>query len=360
MNADRDHSRTLAEAVYAAATTGAPIALRGGGSKAFYIGAIEGGVLDVATHRGIVSYEPTELVITARAGTRLTEIEAVLADKNQMLAFEPPHFGPEATIGGTIACGFSGPRRPYAGAARDFVLGTRIINGSGALLTFGGQVMKNVAGYDVSRLMTGSLGTLGVLLEVSLKVLPRPATEVTLCFAATMDAAILRMNIWAGKSWPLSAACHFDDTLYTRLSGAEAAVRAAAASLGGEPVADGARFWEALREHRLDFFAAGTPLWRLSVPPATPRLFLPGAWLLDWGGAQRWLKTDAPAAVVHQATEAMGGHARLFRGQPGVAVALHSMAPAFRRLHRRIKHAFDPVGILNVTAFTHITGERRR
>jgi len=195
-----DMEPALQEAVRAAFAAGTALAIRGGGSKRFLTGEIQGTTLALAGHRGIVSYEPTELVITARAGTPLGEIEAALAERNQMLAFEPPHYGPTATLGGTIACNLSGPRRPYAGSARDFVLGTKIINGRGEVLKFGGQVMKNVAGFDVARLMAGSRGTLGVLLAISLKVLPKPAREITLRFETSAEEAIRRMNAWpAGR-----------------------------------------------------------------------------------------------------------------------------------------------------------------
>ncbi len=257
----QDCAKDISGAIVAAVAARTPLAIHGSGSKCFLTGDIAGAALDVTKHRGIVSYEPTELVLTARTGTPLSEIESALAEKNQMLAFEPPHFGPKATLGGTIACNLSGPRRPYCGSARDFVLGTRIINGRGEILKFGGQVMKNVAGYDVSRLMAGSYGTLGVLLDISLKVLPIPAREITLRFEMGADDAIRTMNIWAGQPLPLSAACHVGDTLYVRLSGTDKSVRAAHIKLGGDHDARGAAFWHELREQQLLFFAGGrTPL----------------------------------------------------------------------------------------------------
>jgi glycolate oxidase FAD binding subunit len=344
---DNDISRQLAEAVQAASATRTSLAICGNGTKRFYAGDIAGERLDVTGHRGIVSYEPTELVITARAGTPLAEIEATLAEREQMLGFEPPHFGAQATLGGTIACGLSGPRRPYAGAARDFVLGVRILNGRGESLAFGGQVMKNVAGYDVSRLMVGALGTLGVLLEVSLKVLPRPAREISLAFEMEPGEAIARMNAWAGQGLPLSAACYTGGVLYGRFSGSEAAVKAARAGLGGEVVEEGAELWQALREHAHPFFAGDAPLWRLSVPPATAPMELPGERLYDWGGAQRWLRTDAPAQQVYHAAEQAGGHATLFRNSTMNAETFPPLGPGLRRLQRRLKEAFDPAGILN-------------
>lgn len=338
---DNDISLLLADAVQTAAATHTPLAIRGGGSKARYTVANRGTPLDVTGHRGIVSYEPTELVITARAGTPLTVVEAVLAEHNQMLGFEPPHFGAAATLGGTIACGFSGPRRPYAGSVRDFVLGTRIINGRGDILKFGGQVMKNVAGYDLSRLMVGSLGTLGVILEASLKVLPKPAREITLMFEMPAAEAIDRMAAWGGQPVPLSAAAHHGESLYIRLSGSDSAVRSAQVRLGGELLETGATFWESLREHRHEFFGDTGPLWRLSVPPAAAPIGLPGKWLLDWGGAQRWLRTDAAAAQIESAAAGCGGSARPFGGD---VVFATPFGPLWT-LNAAIQHALDPIGL---------------
>ena len=348
MQTNNDISKYLAEAVRSATAARTPLAILGSGSKRFLAGDIQGTPLDVTKHRGIVSYEPTELVITARAGTPLADIEAALTEKNQMLAFEPPHFGPQATLGGTIACNLSGPRRPYAGSARDFILGTKIINGKGEILKFGGQVMKNVAGYDISRLMAGSRGTLGVILEVSLKVLPKPVQEITLTFEMDATAAIAKMNAWAGQPLPLSAAAHAGDTLYIRLSGSEAGVRAARTKLGGEPLTKGVAFWEALREHQRSFFSTETPLWRLSVPPASAPINLPGKWLLDWGGAQRWLLTDALAENIHRMAESAGGYATLFRTSQASATRNSELPESARTLHKNIKQSLDPAGILNV------------
>lgn len=343
---DADLSDALAQTVRAAAS-GEPLQIVGGGSKSFYGRAARGKPLPVAGHRGIVDHEPTELVITARAGTTLRDLEAALATHHQMLAFEPPHFGAEATLGGTIACGFSGPRRPYAGSARDFVLGARIINGKGEILSFGGRVMKNVAGYDVSRLMVGALGTLGVLLDISLKVLPRPTAELTLTFNLSAEQAIAKMNACAARPLPLSAACHLRDTLYIRVSGSEETVRAAHAQLGGDRRTDGEEFWRGLREHQLDFFKTDTPLWRLSVPPAAPLAPLSGEWLIDWGGTQRWLKSNARPTEVWEAAAASSGHATLFRGGDRAGEVFQPLPAALARLHANLKRAFDPAGVLN-------------
>jgi glycolate oxidase FAD binding subunit len=342
-----DISQQLAEAIKAAVKQRTPLTIAGSGSKRFYTGNVAGEKLDVTGHRGIVSYEPTELVITARAGTPLAEIEAALAEKGQMLAFEPPWFGETATLGGTIACGFSGPRRPYAGAARDHVLGARIINGKGEILHFGGEVMKNVAGYDVSRLMVGARGTLGVLLEISLKVLPKPAREITLDYTMPADKAIATMNTWGAQPLPLSAACHAGETLYIRLSGTELGIQAARAKLGGKPLDKSDEFWRDIREHRHGFFQGDTPLWRLSVPPATAPMNLPGQWLLDWGGAQRWLKSDAAAADIRRETETAGGHATLFRRAGQNGASFHPLPAAVATLQQNLKRAFDPEGRIN-------------
>jgi glycolate oxidase FAD binding subunit len=344
---DHDSSVELQARVAEAARLGQALNIVGGGSKAFYGRPSQGERLDVGGHRGIVHYEPTELVLTARAGTPLAEIEAALAQQGQMLAFEPPHFGPSATLGGTIACGLSGPRRLWAGSARDCVLGTRIVNGRGEVLRFGGEVMKNVAGFDLSRLMVGALGTLGVLLEVSLKVLPRPDTELTQVFEMSEVDALNTANRWAGRCWPLSAACHDGERLYVRLSGAEAAVRESARTLGGEPLVGADRFWDDLREQRLTFFAGAENLWRLSVAPTSPRPDLPGRWFIDWGGAQRWLNSAVPADAVFEAARALGGHATLFRARDPAGHRFQPLSERLRALHIRLKRAFDPEGILN-------------
>lgn len=337
----------LQDTVRNAAAHNIPLRIVGGDSKAFYGRATTGDPLSIAGHSGIVDYEPSELVLTARAGTPLNEIETLLADNKQMLAFEPPHYGAHATLGGTLACGFSGPRRPYAGAARDFVLGMKILNGTGELLSFGGQVMKNVAGYDVSRLMVGALGTLGVILETSIKVLPQPAEELTLAREADDREALHLMNEWAGRPLPLSACCHDGERLFMRLSGAATAVRAARLKLGGEPIADGARFWENVRELHHGFFTSNAVLWRLSVPPAASPLDLPGQWFIDWGGAQRWLRTTAAADIIRTAAERAGGHATQFRGGDRDADVFQPLAAPLLALQQRLKQSFDPRAILN-------------
>jgi len=323
-----------------------PLVIQGGGSKTFYGNADEGEVLSTRALTGVVDYQPKELVLTARAGTPLAEIEALLAEQNQMLAFEPPHFGDAATLGGSIAAGLSGPRRPYAGAARDCVLGVRLIDGTGQPLRFGGQVIKNVAGYDVSRLMVGALGTLGLITEVSLKVLPQPALETTLQFELDEAAAIGRMNQWAGQPLPLSASSWHAGLLTLRLSGAASAVRAAQARLGGEPLQDAGAFWQRLRDQATPFFDK-RPLWRLAVKSTTPPLKLGEAQWIEWGGAVRWLASELPAAALREAAGQAGGHATLFRGKAPADGAFAPLAPALATLHRSLKQRFDPRGILN-------------
>ena len=340
--------------ILAASAAGRPLRLRGGGTKDWYGQQLDGEVLDTRAYAGIIDYEPTELVITARCGTPLAEIEAALAARKQMLAFEPPHFGPGATVGGVVASALSGPRRASAGALRDFVLGAVLMDGHGERLAFGGQVMKNVAGYDVSRLLAGSMGTLGLILEVSLKVLPLPLREATLRLACAEIAALRLLNEWAGKPLPISASCWHDGVLSVRLSGAEAAVSAALQVLGGEVLApdDAAAFWLSVREQTHAFFAGAGSLWRLSLPPHASAVILKGRQLVEWGGAQRWLKLDGDADAaggqrIRQAVAALGGHATLFRGGDKAIGVFHPLAPAVEKIHQRLRQAFDPAGIFN-------------
>ncbi|MBN8442525.1 MAG: glycolate oxidase subunit GlcE [Thauera sp.] len=340
-----------AERVQAAAAQGAPLSLRGGGTKAFYGRAAQGEPFDVSANSGVIAYEPTELVVTVRGGMRLGELESLLAGQNQFLAFEPPHFGADATVAGCVAAGLSGPRRASAGAVRDFMLGVKLLDGRGQILSFGGQVMKNVAGYDVSRLVAGSLGTLGIILEVSLKVLPRPVAEVTLSFAMTELDAIARLNGWGGQALPVSASAWADGRLWLRLSGAEAAVRAATAQLGGERLAESEAdaFWHGVREQSGDWFRAlgERPLWRVSLPSSAAPMRLPGTQLIEWGGALRWLTGDAAAADVRARAVALGGHATLFRGGDRDSAIFTPLPGPSTIIHQRLKDAFDPARIFN-------------
>ena len=331
----------LSERIREAAAQKRALRIRAGGSKDFYAYKLEGEPLDVSGYRGVVDYEPSELVMTARAGTPLAEIEDALAAGGQMLACEPPYFGPHATLGGCVAAGFSGPRRASAGPVRDFVLGTRVLNSAGENLRFGGQVMKNVAGFDVSRLMTGSFGTLGVILEVSLKVLPRPEEELTLRFQMDEAKAIETMNRWAGQPLPISATCHAGSALTVRLSGSKLGVAAARTKIGGDLVPEGQAFWREVREQTLDAFRG--PLWRLSIKSTTPPLALPGRQVIEWNGSLRWVVSDAPAQLVFEAARKAGGHATRFRASRGTPIM--RLDPAVLELHKRLKAALDPSGI---------------
>jgi len=343
----QDRSKLLQQRVSDAASTGRPLQIQGGGSKRFLGHTVNAALLDVSGHRGIISYDPMELVITARAGTPLRELEQTLADANQILPFEPPHFGLNATLGGTIACGLSGPSRFFSGAARDYVLGVKVINGRGEILGFGGQVVKNVAGYDCSRLMAGAMGTLGVILEVSLKVLPRQAAEITLVNQTSLSQALDIMNHWSGKSLPLSAACYDGEHCYLRLSGAKTAVESARQLIGGELHADSPAFWQTVKEHQHPFFQSEHPLWRLSLPAETAALDIPGTWFIDWCGAQRWLLSDSSAEIIREQAQQAGGHATLFRRGAVDTSTFQVPTDGVMQLHHRLKQAFDPAGIFN-------------
>ena len=365
----------LIDAVRQAAAQGHTLRLRGGGSKDFWGQSLTGEVLDTRAYQGIVSYEPSELVVTARCGTPLAELEATLAEKGQCLAFEPPHFGEGATVGGMVAAGLSGPARATAGAVRDYVLGARFINGLGEHLTFGGQVMKNVAGYDVSRLMAGSWGTLGLITEVSLKVLPVAPAEATLMCAGLAQAdALALLHRWGGQPLPLNASAWVRDTtaqpvadyLFVRLRGAVAAVQSAigkmsadATALGAQvqqmAAAEAAQDWRASGDQAMPFFDAPAPdacLWRLSVPQTAPVLDLPYATYIEWQGAQRWLWAPAAAALsLRTAAQAVGGHATLFRASAAHAkadklVGVNSpLDPVQQRIQQQLQQQFDPQGV---------------
>ena len=369
----------LIDAVRAAAAQGVTLRLRGAGSKDLWGQSLTGQVLDTRAYRGIVSYEPSELVVTVRAGTPLVELEAALAEQGQCLAFEPPHFGPGATVGGMVAAGLSGPARATAGAVRDFILGARFINGLGEHLTFGGQVMKNVAGYDVSRLLAGSWGTLGLITEVSLKVLPLPPAEATLmCAGLAQGAALDLLHRWGGQPLPLNASAWVrDDTaqpvadyLFVRLRGAVAAVQSAlqtmhadARALGAQVQqmdnAEAAQDWQASGEQALQFFtppSADACLWRLSLPQTAPVLDLAGldhpSQYIEWQGAQRWLWAPASAAVaLRELAQSVGGHATLFRAsvahaEVDKAVGVNApLAPVQQRIQQQLQKQFDPHGV---------------
>jgi glycolate oxidase FAD binding subunit len=331
----------------AQATAERPLRLRGSGSKDFYGETLKGEVLELRDFSGIIDYEPSELVITARCGTTLAHLEAALGEHGQCLAFEPPAYGVDPTLGGMIAAGLSGPRRPFAGAARDFVLGAHLLAADGQLLRFGGQVMKNVAGFDVSRLLCGSLGILGILTQVSLKVLPLARAQATLRLELPAAEAVRVFNRWSGQPLPLSGAAWHGGCAWVRLSGASPAVLAACAQIGGEQVNPGVAdaFWGDLRHARLAPLNEPV-LWRVSVPPAAAALALPGEPLIDWGGALRWYANVPEAATVRAVAQAAGGTALCWRG-PAPQGRFHPLAAPLARLHRALKERFDPRGIFN-------------
>ena len=340
---DLDDSDRLLEQVQQALQYATPLRIQGANSKVFLGRPVAGEVLDTRSHRGIVSYDPTELVITARCGTPLSELAHVLDQAQQMLPCEPPSFG-DATVGGMIASGLSGPRRPWSGSARDFVLGTRVITGHGKHLRFGGEVMKNVAGYDLSRLMAGSYGVLGVLTEVSLKVLPKPRQCVSISLELDVDRALLRLAEWGQQPLPISAACHDGQRLHIRLEGGEGSVAAAHERLGGERL--DSSYWTDLNEHQLSFFDETQPLWRLSLPNNTPGLALPGTQLIDWGGAQRWLKSDADVTFIRNVVVEVGGHVTCYR-HGLIDSPFQPLPDVVMRYHRNLKQQLDPRGIFN-------------
>jgi glycolate oxidase FAD binding subunit len=343
----------VAEQIRAAAAERQPLRVRAGGSKDFYGNTPRGTVLDPRAARGIISYEPTELALTVRCGTPLAEVEAALDAHGQMLAFEPPHYGETATIGGCIGSGLAGPRRASAGysfgGVRDFVLGAKLLDGRAQLLSFGGMVMKNVAGYDVARLLAGSLGVLGVIIEVSLKVVPKHKVESTLRFAMNETAALNQLNAWGGQPLPLSASAWHMDTLFVRLSGSTSAVEAAAARLGGQAIDPGvaAQFWQGLREQTDPFFSGDLPLWRLSLPSPAAAVELETDQLVEWGGALRWIRSTRSTAEIRARAHSLGGHATLFRGGDRTQGVFTPLAPGIAAIHQRLRAQFDPAGIFD-------------
>ena len=364
MNSNDPALQVLIDRVHSARSAGAQLCIRGGGTKDFYGEPPQGEPLDTRVLEGTSSYEPTELVVTTRCGTSLADLEALLATKGQCLPFEPPHFGDAArnprdrgaTVGGMVAAGLSGPSRAAVGSVRDYVLGATMLNGRAEVLTFGGQVMKNVAGYDVSRLLAGSMGTLGVILEVSLKVMPVAPATVTLRMEMDQATALAKLNEWGGQPLPLNASAWWSGNLIVRLRGALAAVQAARARLGGDVVEPqfAGLFWDGLRHHDDEFFtkahaavANGAALWRLSLPPTALPLAVSGELLIEWGGAQRWLCTAMPASNVRDIVAKAGGHATLFAAHDKSAGAFAPLRSPLDRIHRELKKSFDPAGIFN-------------
>lgn len=340
-----DNSEALLDAVNSAISARRPLKLRGGNSKSFLGRPTKGETIDTRGHCGIVAYDPTELVVTARAGTSLAELESELDRHGQMLPSEAPTFDGTATIGGMVASGLSGPRRPWGGSVRDFVLGCRVITGRGDHLRFGGEVMKNVAGYDVSRLIAGSFGTLGLITEVSLKVLPKPRATLSLAQEMTAEAAISKISKLRREGVSITGAAHFQDTLFVRVEGGEGSVKDARDLVGGSLVEPD--FWSALREYKLPFFADTRSLWRLSLPAAAPHIDLPGTVLTDWGGCQRWLATSEAPEMVRRVAQHHGGHATCFSPQV-TEQPFHPLTAPLLALHQRLKTNLDPFGIFNI------------
>jgi glycolate oxidase FAD binding subunit len=345
----------LMERVAAARSDKSPLDIRGGGTKSFYANPPRGAVLDTRELTGISSYEPTELVVTVLAGTRLAELESVLAERGQCLPFEPPRYAAGGTVGGMVAAGLAGPARAGVGPLRDFLLGASILSGTGELLTFGGQVMKNVAGYDVSRVMAGSWGVLGLLCEVSLKVMPIPPAFRTLCFELDEAAALSQLTGWAGKAFPLHASAWHHGQFYVRLAGAPSVVSGVDLTSGREVSRQAAEaWWTDIRDHRHAFFdlspaklEAGECLWRLAVPDTAPRIALPGEQFIEWGGGQRWWRGTAPAMDVRAAAKAVGGHATWVRALDKSPGAFSPVSSVSMRIQERLKQSFDPEGVFN-------------
>jgi len=343
----RDLSNKLQESVRHAYEAKRPLNIVGGDSKRFFIDSVEGDPLSLVEHAGIVDYEPSELVVTVRAGTPLLHLESVLREQRQMLAFEPPAFSPKATIGGTVSCNLSGPRRAYAGALRDHILGCRLINGKGELLRFGGQVMKNVAGYDVTRLVTGAMGCLGVITEVSLKVVPMPESEKTLMFEVNEAEALNRMRTFAASPMPVSATCYYRGVLFVRLSGSEQALKPTMAKMKGDELSDGEGFWRSVKEQQHEFFRSQWPLWRFSVAPNQAPYPLRGEFLYEWGGALRWYLGSDDVSELRLLAETGDGHLSCFRHAINRQQVFHPLSPSMKKLHNKLKMAFDPEFILN-------------
>ncbi len=324
-----------------------PLKITGGDSKSFLGRETIGSVVNMSTYSGIISYEPTELYITARAGTLLSEINQVLAEHRQMLAFEPPQINDKTTIGGVIATGLSGPRRPYSGSVRDHVLGIRCINGLGKDMTFGGQVMKNVAGYDLSRLMTGAFGTLGIILEISLSVMPQPAFEMTCRRQLSASVALAKMLELSRQAMPISASCYDGNELFIRLSGNKKVVKETSTIIAFDDYEQGPAFWNHLRDYKMPFFNSDTNIWRLSVPVTANLHCGQDPFIIEWGGSLYWLNSKRPAREMFNIAHKMGGSAMLLHGNVEGQDVFHPLTDAMLSLHKRLKNAFDPHGILN-------------
>ena len=341
-----DRIQQLCNVVKHAHDTKQPLNIQAGNSKAFYGNHVDGQIIKTSDLDGIIEYQPSELYITAYASTSLQTIEDTLDEHNQILSFEPPHYSNSATIGGAIASGFSGPRRPYGDAIRDCILGTNIINGKGEYLSFGGKVMKNVAGYDVSRLMCGAFGTLGIITQASIKVQPKPKHECTLLFEFSEEQALNKIHSWLSELIPVTASYYENNHLWIRLSGLEKTLNNIHKQIGGEEISSNKEFWQSIKNHQTDFFHSNTPLWRCIIPHNSP-FTINGDSSFEWNGSLRWIKSTETADTIFSACQKYRGHASLFRSSSKPTDCLAPMNPQLQTIHQKLKHAFDPEKILN-------------
>lgn len=348
MTANQQQLEEFSERINLAHESKTVLHIKGGGSKLFFTGRNpDAEVFDCSTYNGIVSYEPSELVITVRAGTTLKAVESMLASKGQQFPFEPPAYSSATTVGGMVASGFSGPRRPYAGAVRDAVLGVKMLNGKGEVLQFGGQVIKNVAGYDISRLVTGSFGTLGIILEVSIKVVPKPVAENTFYREVAPGRIFSEIRKLRCATNSITGLACDGERIFYRLAGSKQSLKQIAQKLGGDTESETQQFWKSFNNQQLDFFNDDAPIWRISVPPATSELDFAGDSVLDWGGALRWVKSSKSACDIKAMASAAGGHAMLFRSASKQSMSGELLSPAAEMIHQRIKKSFDPHAIFN-------------
>ncbi|MGK0270345.1 MAG: glycolate oxidase FAD binding subunit [Cocleimonas sp.] len=350
---NNDISIELQNSVKVAISDKSPLYIHGGNSKLFFGNIVDAKPLDISPHTGIIDYEPTELCITVRAGTLLSDIEKVLTAENQILPFEPPQYSPNATIGGALATGISGPRRAYTGSVRDAILGVKIINGEGEIVSFGGQVMKNVAGYDLSRMMVRSQGTLGVILEVSIRLLPKPKDEITISLEGSQSFAINFFQSLRTQQLPVTASAWFNDQAFLRLSGSEKSLafqlKEMISNNKASPVENPSQFWNDIRDHKHHFFGRmDKPLWRLSLPPAADEIKqINDNQLIEWGGAQRWVNTNTPPNIVHSSANSRNGYATLFQGNIPETSCFPKLDDNLLKLHRQLKNNMDPNHIFN-------------
>ncbi|MYB33710.1 MAG: glycolate oxidase subunit GlcE [Gammaproteobacteria bacterium] len=342
-----DDYPALREAIDTARQSGNPIAIEGGGTRKFYGREIVGTPLSLSGHHGIVEYSPTELVVTVKAGTTVDSLSQILQDNQQMIGFEPPNCLPDSTIGGSIALGLSGSARPYRGNVQDSILGVRLLTGDGRNMRFGGQVIKNVAGFDISRLVVGSLGCLGIVLEVSLKVIPKPECEWTLNMEIPdVDQAISKFNSLSGKPYPISASAWCNGVASIRLSGSQAGVKSAAQNIGGT-INEDDPIWNQVNTHTHPFFRQGQRLLKVFQKPSAPVISSHKPVLVDWGGALRWYGEEVNESELQQGLSGQGGWLERFCNADRSQEVFQELHPATMRIKQRLKDVFDPDRILN-------------